>query len=108
MNRKSFLQAITAAAGAMIITPLMLLKKEEKELIIDGIDQKLDLSKFDVYYDFTKPEYGIYNHKRQIVGWKDISGNGRDAHTPIAFGIDEINVKKIAISNKCENLVEYL
>lgn len=108
MNRRNFLQAITVAAGAMIAAPLMLLKKEEKGLVFDGVDQKLDPSKFDVYYDFTKPEYGIYNHKGQIVGWRDISGNGRDAHTPIAFGVDKINVKRFAISNQCESLVEYL
>jgi len=108
MNRKEFLKALTIVTGVTITIPTLLLEKEKNVLVFDGVDSLLDLSKFYVYYDFTKPEYGIYDHKGLIIGWKDISGHSRDARILTSCDIRIINIKKIAISDKCDNLVEYL
>ena len=76
MNRKQFLQKIVILAGVGIITP-QLLKKESssKGLCFNGVDDKLNMSNFDCFYDFTNAQHAIFDIKGKIIGWKDISGN---------------------------------
>jgi hypothetical protein len=78
MERRRFLQILGLAVSSIVTAPILLLKEKQNVICFDGTTGQLDCSTFDYHYDFTNPEYGIYNSRGEIVGWKDTSGNGRD------------------------------
>lgn len=84
MNRKRFLETTIFGAIGLIIAPKLF--EEKKGLTFDGVNQSLkidlyknfDFSNVECFYDFTDEKYSIKDERGNIIGWKDLSGNGHD------------------------------
>ena len=100
MKRKEFIIKLALILSALFLIPYYLLKP--KKIRIWSTNNVQALSKdsshfyhlsrgtgyeaiikdgnYEVWYDFTDPKYAIKNWRGKIIGWKDLSGNKRDAY----------------------------
>ena len=86
MDRRKFLNQTILGTLGLILAPKII--KNNNGLVFDGVDQSIkvvdlyngfDFSNIECFYDFTDEKYSLKDPNGNIVGWRDISGNGHDA-----------------------------